>query len=256
MRPTPEVLAAYGAGPYVVPLAGGQGTSWRAGDLVLKPVDMPEGALTWLDTVLRARMNDGSVRVSLPLRARDGALQVDGWCAFPHLAGSHEPGRWAEIAAAGATFARLTAGLPRPAFLDDRTDLWAVADRFAWGEVDLPHVRDVPEVAVALARRRGLTAPSTVMHGDLTGNVLFAPSEPPALIDLSLYWRPVRYGTAIVALDAVCFEGAPHELLTTLDPQPDARQYLLRALLFRMVTDLVIDPGASLAAYEPVLALL
>ncbi len=38
MRPSPAVLASFGAGAGIdpVPLPGGEGTAWRAGNMVLK----------------------------------------------------------------------------------------------------------------------------------------------------------------------------------------------------------------------------
>ncbi len=35
-----------------------------------------------------------------------------------------------------------------------------------------------------------MQAPPQLVHGDLTGNLLFHTSLPPAVIDLSPYWRP------------------------------------------------------------------
>ena len=41
--PPPAVLAAFGvAGSRPVPLGGGQGMSWSAGDVVFKPVDVDD----------------------------------------------------------------------------------------------------------------------------------------------------------------------------------------------------------------------
>jgi hypothetical protein len=37
MRPGPEVLASFGASAGPVSLPGGEGTAWRAGEVVLKP---------------------------------------------------------------------------------------------------------------------------------------------------------------------------------------------------------------------------
>ncbi|GAA4425179.1 TIGR02569 family protein [Georgenia halophila] len=244
MPPSAQVLAAFGvASAAPTRLRGGQDVAWRAADLVLKPVDMPADALVWLDTVLRPRADGTDLRLGLPRRSRTGRLEVDGWCAFPFLAGRHEPGRWRDVAAVGRRFARLTAGLDRPGFLDARTDPWAVADRFAWGEADPSGLRDEPSIAALVARRSALHASSGIVHGDLTGNVLFHPELPPALIDLSLYWRPVPYGTAVVAVDAVCFAGAPLDLPEQLDDDPEFSQHLLRALLFRMATDLLGGAG-------------
>ena len=88
-----------------------------------------------------------------------------------------------------------------------------------------------------LAARRPVAESPTVVHGDLTGNVLFADGLPPAVVDLTLYWRPVRYSVAVVAVDAVCFEAAPSSLLETIDPGDGSAQHLVRALVFRIATD-------------------
>ena len=71
------------------------------------------------------------------------------------------------------------------------------------------------------------------MHGDLTGNVLFHESLPPAIIDFAPHYRPPEFASAIVVADALCWEGAPPELAALVD-----RGYLLRALIYRGVTSI------------------
>ena len=44
MRPDPGVLAAFGAHADPVRLPGGEGTAWRAGEIVLKPAGDPRVA--------------------------------------------------------------------------------------------------------------------------------------------------------------------------------------------------------------------
>ena len=44
MRPGPEVLASFGASADPVSLPGGEGTAWRAGEVVLKPPGDPRVA--------------------------------------------------------------------------------------------------------------------------------------------------------------------------------------------------------------------
>ena len=96
LRPPPAVLAAFGAVRGPEPLAGGQASSWRAGDLVLKPLDTSEEELAWLEETLGAIRCTG-FRAAPPVRARDGSLAVEGWTAWPLLAGRHEERRWPEI---------------------------------------------------------------------------------------------------------------------------------------------------------------
>ncbi|MEN3279541.1 MAG: hypothetical protein V7607_681 [Solirubrobacteraceae bacterium] len=51
-EPPVEVLALFGVTTRPEALAGGQGTAWRVGDLVLKPLDMSSEALRWQAEVL------------------------------------------------------------------------------------------------------------------------------------------------------------------------------------------------------------
>lgn len=97
--PPEAVLVAFGATARPEPFAGGQGLAWRAGDVVLKPLDMSFEALRWQFDVLGSLVCD-DLRVAAPLATRTGELVVDGWTAWPYLAGAHLP-RWADILAVG-----------------------------------------------------------------------------------------------------------------------------------------------------------
>ena len=110
---------------------------------------------------------------------------------------------------------------------------WADADRVAWGEAEgeLP-----PSARPLLAQRRPVDLPSQLIHGDLGGNVLFHGSLPPAVIDVSPYWRPVGYAAAIVVADAVAWEGAGDEVVERL-LRRQGDQLLLRAVLFRIAAE-------------------
>ena len=91
------------------------------------------------------------------------------------------------------------------------------------------------------------------MHGDAAGNTLLHERLPPAVIDLSLYARPVEWAVAVLAVDAIAFEGAPLDLLATIGDDPAFIELVARALLFRMTTD-VLRGGAPDAAYAPVVS--
>ena len=235
VRPPAAVLDAFGVNGPAVRLPGGQRTAWRAGGLVLKPLDMPREAVQWLDQVARARAAGSALRLSLPVEDTHGRLVVDGWTAFPYWEGTHATNRWSEIADVARAFSSAFDGVDRPHFISARTDPWARADRFAWSEEVLSGAAAVPGVPDLVRARKPVAERSGIMHGDLAGNVLFDPVEPPAVIDLSLYWRPAEYAVAIVAADAASFHGADPSAVRSADP--GFPQYLLRALLFRMVTE-------------------
>lgn len=174
---------------------------------------------------------------------------------------------------------KLLASRP-PDFIAKRTHRWAWADRIAWDEARL---EDVPGVDWAVYERiselvervdelirrldlrttknngRGSSANSELLqpqliHGDLTGNVLFiaqppssSPSSPlspsplpipsssprpdpsrekspeelttsPGIIDLSLYWRPLAYAHGVVVCEGLVNKqlGADPDLLMRL----------------------------------------
>ncbi len=232
--PPATVLAAFGAAGQPVRLTGGRGAAWRVGNLVLKPLDISPAELAWQAQVAQSIRREG-FRLATPLCARDGSLAAGGWSAWEFVKGRHEAGRWLDIIAAGERLHAAVAGLPWPDFLRARVDPWAAADRVAWGEADPERLGRGSGVADLLAARRPIAAANQVVHGDLTGNVLFADPLPPAIIDLAIYWRPAAYASAIVVADALVWEGADPRVFDTLGSTPDFSQHLIRALIFRIV---------------------
>jgi uncharacterized protein (TIGR02569 family) len=228
------VLRAFGVDAEARPLTGGRGTSWVAGDLVLKPDAGPVQA--WLATVLADVVPDG-FRIASPVSTRDGAWICHGWSATRWVEGG-EPdwsaaSTWPRIVEAGRAFHRAVAHLSRPRCLDARADWWAQADRAAWDERAL---RLRPELAEPARRLRPVLEPlgsPQVVHADLTGNVLFASGLQPAVIDISPYWRPPEYAEGVVLADALCWHGAPGSVLEQAGVSVAA---VARALLFRMAT--------------------
>jgi uncharacterized protein (TIGR02569 family) len=219
--PPQHVLAAFGVED-PTPLAGGRGRAWRAGELVLKPLDWKPEELRYQAEILGGVAEDG-FRVAPPM-----SEIVDGWAATPYLEGAHEAGRWLEIIAAGERFHAALAAVPRPdALLAARRDPWSTGDRVAFGEQPYEPAADL------LAVLEPVDEPSQLVHGDLTGNVLFHPTLPPAIIDFAPYWRPTAFASAVAVADALCWEGAPPALADAV-----STSYLVRALVFRGVTSM------------------
>ncbi len=234
--PPSPVLSAFGISGAPAPLDGGRGSSWRVTDAVLKQLDLSEAELEWQAQLFASISCDG-FRVARPLRARDGSLVVAGWCAWEVVEGRHEERRWPEIIAVGERFHSALVGVPGSDFIARRTDPWAIGDRVAWGERradEFVHVKHLPRLAAAL---QPIDAPSQLIHGDLTQNVLFDDRLPPAVIDFSPYWRPTPFASAIVVADALAWEGADEGILDAVGHVEDFGQYLVRALIYRTVTD-------------------
>jgi uncharacterized protein (TIGR02569 family) len=234
--PPSSVLRTFGVAGTPLPLEGGRGSSWRVGDAVLKPLDHSEEQLDWQADVYAAIKCDG-FRIAHPLRAESGSLIIEGWCAWEALEGRHEERRWPEIVAVGERFHTALAAVPRPTFIARRTDPWSIGDRVAWGELPVSDFTNVKHLARLTSALKPIEAESQVIHGDLTGNVLFDDRLPPAIIDLAAYWRPPAFASAIVVADALVWEGADRSLLDAVAHAKDFDQYLLRALIYRAVTD-------------------
>lgn len=248
--PPAPVRDAFGLVGDRVPLEGGQGGSIRVGDAVLKPVGGAGEETAWAAGIAERLCVSGSdgFRVPRPLRAADGRYLVDGWAGAEYLPGEPGPaGRWDELLAAGRAFHHALRDEPRPDFLDRRTHRWAVADRVAWdepAEVDLrPALRSL--LGELLAARRPVTRAGQLVHGDLTGNVLFPAGGDPVVIDFSPYWRPAGFAEAVVVVDGLLWHDAPAALLDARAGGPDWPQLLVRALIFRLVADGLVETGTG-----------
>jgi uncharacterized protein (TIGR02569 family) len=245
------VLEAFGAVGIPAPLVGGRSRAWHVGEFVLKRADLSEDALAWQAEILGELRPDG-FRIAPPRQARDGGLVVDGWTAWQYVEGRHEVGRWLDVIEVGRRFHVALAAVPRPTFLDRRDDGWAIADRVAWGEIaSAPFERGRHMPQLLAARRPIAEATSQVVHGDLTGNVLFAEGLAPAIIDVSPYWRPPGYASAIVVADALVNEGADASLVESLTGEQEFPQLLIRALIFRVVCDVVLARREHVEVVDP-----
>ncbi|MCZ4095272.1 MULTISPECIES: phosphotransferase [Streptomyces] len=236
--PSASVLEAFGVRGSPVQLAGGQGRSVLVGGFVFKPAEGPEDETEWAASLLEGLAAGSGFRVPRPLRAADGRSVVDGWTAGEFLTGEPGPrGHWDGVLSVGRSFHAALRNLPRPEFLDRRAHPWAVADRVAWCEQDIDVIDDLSAAYSTLLelRRPVQQEAAQLIHGDLTGNVLFAADDVPVVIDFSPYWRPPVFAEAIVIADGLLWFDLPSDLLTSVSDHPAWQQMLIRALIFRLV---------------------
>lgn len=244
--PSAEVLAEFGLTGRPQPLAGGQRTVWRVGDVVLKRLDGSPQMLAWQAGVLGRIEPAAGVRVAPPFASLSGAWVVQEWTAWRFLAGRPARKDWRTIMSAGHALHLAVRGEDRPTFLDDRDDIWARADCAVW---DLAAAPPHPELRAAFDARRALDLPDQLVHGDLTGNVLVDATASPAVVDFSPYWRPAAWATAVVCADAMLYAHADARFVLaaadTSTGNAPCGQLLLRAVLFRLVTGVLVGRGPS-----------
>jgi hypothetical protein len=266
-RPSERVLDLFAVPDDVRPLPGGQGASVVAGDLVLSP-GRDAATASWLCPPvarlavaldLRPRR---SLRLAMPVPARDGEWVVDGWAAS-----RYEPDTTActdldvLVATGRLLHAELAVAFPtRPAGLDQRTDHWAEAERIAFATPDEIRSATKPDdprgnllaVAADVVEGAGDVPLGTdqLVHGDLAGNVLLDASGTPVVIDLAPYWRPPMWAEAVCVLDAVLWLGADARTLADWSHGIPALA-LARAVTFRLLSD---GPLADVDRYAAALA--
>ncbi len=248
-----RVLAAFGvAGVVPVRLPGGQGTTWRAGPVVLKPADSVRAG-RWLAEVYDGLAGPG-FRVPPPVRAVNGDWVALGWTCWQWVPGaaadwSGVSPRWPELIAASRALHAALASVPVPPWRAAEENRWLIGDQVAWGERDPgpllgPAAGELAgQVRLLLAGLRPVRLPSQLVHADLAGNVLFADGSPPAVIDFSPLVRPAGLPLAVAAVDALQWHQALPEVLGQLADEPELDQLLARALIYRHVTEIVRHAG-------------
>jgi hypothetical protein len=234
----------------------------RAGDFVLKPVENP-ARYEWACERLAA-LKPRTYRIAAPLQDANGRYVFRGWGATRFEPGEPEAGRWGEKLFVSRTF---HADLNQIAYppMPPGHDRWTRAHEIAWQEADLPAGLH-PDLVGSLERLFGHYSPlaraEAIIHADLCGNILFHPGLPPCLIDFSPAYGSPTYADAILVADAVAWEGAPLSLVEQLPFDENARQHLLRAVAFRLMTAALFAPGdvgffmGEFAEFQPLVELL
>lgn len=241
-------------------MPGGKGGTWRAGQLVLKPVEFLAETL-WRAEVLDELPDSAEFRVARPVQTRDGAWVAYGWEASRLVVGELDVSRQDDVLRAGAAFHAAIADLPRPTFLDLRDDPWSFGDRVAWEELPVQASPAALELLEPLIHsRRPVDLAPQVVHGDLPGNVLFVDGQPPAIIDWPAYWRPTSWASAVAVADALCWYEASPDLAARWSHLPEWGQMLVRALIYRIAThEAAFGPAGwtpdQIGAYRPVIDL-
>ncbi|SDC98857.1 TIGR02569 family protein [Actinokineospora iranica] len=231
--PPQHVRAAFGA-KNAEPVLVEHGPVWRCDDVALRQATGPAEA-SWVAQTL-GDLEVPDLRVARPIRSSDGRYVVGGWVGFRFISGRAEP-RYDEVVSASLRLHRATAGLPRPRFLHARADVFAVADRAAWGED-----RRVQMAANLGGRlfefyaefRKEIDLRPQVVHGDLFGNVLFDGDAAPGIMDFAAFYRPPEWAAAVIVVDALAWGGADDGLVKRWSHLAEWPQALLRALLFRL----------------------
>jgi uncharacterized protein (TIGR02569 family) len=226
-------VAAFGLSGSSGALPGGEGRTYRIGGAVLRREherDRIEAA--WLGELF-AGITPRGFRLPRPLPTVDGGwVSRDGWTAWTFLEGRPATrDDVPDLVDAINSFHVALASVPYPAHLAQRDSFYDRADRWACGtlptRIDPPFAGLVHRLAAVRRPVRGLT--DQLIHGDLNPeNILIAPGQPPAILDMAPYWRPAPFATAIAAYWLGPFRGDA-SVLDGFRHLPQFGQLLVRA---------------------------
>jgi uncharacterized protein (TIGR02569 family) len=232
--PDTATLAAFGLeGAEPIPLPYGEDRCYRVGNVVLKYLAGDSTEVAVWNADLHAGIREDGFRIAQPLPTRGGGwLTENGWSASTFLVGHHDYRQ--HVDACVSAIERYHAALAahaRPAFFDTLNHAFRRADRYAFGDRPAAVHPDLEEQVDALyAIREPLVGlPDQLIHGDLNpGNLLIADGEPPGIIDIAPYWRPVGFALAVFAYWIGAWRPQP-ELLTQFAHVEQFDQLLIRA---------------------------
>jgi uncharacterized protein (TIGR02569 family) len=228
-----DILEAFWATEQPVPISGGQGQNYRAGNVIFKPaVDNEE--TNWIADFYLTVECEG-FQLPKPIQTRQGRFVYRGWQAWEFIEGQHKKDRWDEIIEICILFHQAIAHLPRPDHFERRIqNPWVIADKVTWGETEIEHhPRIAPSIDKLIKCLEDVNEKSQLIHGDFGGNVLF--STPPTVIDFSPYWRPVEFAVGVIIADAIVWEGADLSLVEMGNKFNNFYQHLTRAELRRII---------------------
>jgi hypothetical protein len=108
-----------------------------------------------------------------------------------------------------------------------------------------------PLTRLARVRRPLPPLREQLIHGDLNpDNTLIAPGEPPAIIDMTPYWRPAGFAAAVAAYWLGPYRGDEH-VLAHFEGVPHFDQLLVRAALRMLLTFRDLSDVGDVDQYAP-----
>ncbi len=217
-------------------LTGGQGTSVRIGNAVLKPIEnIP--AHTFIASAWN-QLESENYRIVKHLVSNNNSFVEMGWGAT-----IYEPMQEDDAALEKKLVASKhlhddlsKLGILTLPFSDDP---WTRANKTLWH--NLPYEQHTDDDVNALCTMilenlKPIDDEYQLVHADLAGNTLFCEDGHPIIIDFSPAIAPVIYAHAILVVDSIAWKNAPLESLQLLEPFENYKEYVKYAIAFRVLT--------------------
>ncbi|MCD7034811.1 hypothetical protein LRR81_11200 [Metabacillus sp. GX 13764] len=233
------VLHSFNLSGEIIPLKGGQNTSVRVNNAVLKPV---ENALhsELLFTIIHS-INPVGYRLYRPIKSNKGTFVSEGWSCTAFEQGQEVNGYIKEKLYVSRLFHHDLAAIKFKGILESDNP-WSMAHRIAWQINELPEEvhPEAREIINNLLKKVHLKEQyhRQIVHSDLAGNILFDVVLPPLIIDFSPTIAPVEYAEAILVCDCIAWQDCP---ISEIDLLPEMREMFIRAVIFRLSAQAILS---------------
>lgn len=225
------------------PLEGGQGESYRAGEVVIKPVPHRDEYLWFAELFENNELL--SRFYTRPVKSIDGNYIEHGYCATRFIPGKFLTDKMESKIEITREFCSLLKNIPKPSTMDSWVSPWTQAQDIAWKRVEIPD--NLPDYCRHLIEKISeLDLKSQIIHSDLAGNILFS-GENPFIIDFSPGYYPAEYALAILIVDSIVWYSADISWLKEIHEDDFiSYQLVLRAITFRVLVPYFFDPKGDI----------
>jgi len=224
----------------IIPLEGGQNTSVKVGNIVIKPITDKYKYL-WLATELEHIIGIPSLKIVKPILSKSGYYLVNGYGATEYVKCRFHKGKLKEKIRASNEFHKLVSKIKKPVDYNTWTTPWSIASQIAWEEKKIPNTGNdyINKVLLHIHELyKPLSLKKQFIHSDLAGNILFSFGKP-VIIDISPEFRPVEYATTLIISDSIAWHGADERSVDLLPYENNIKiQLLLRSIMFRLCVPL------------------
>jgi hypothetical protein len=231
-----DILDAFNLEGEMEALSGGQNTSIRIKNVVLKPVDDNLQYCEWCLSTF-SEIDPHGYRLSKPIKSNYGTFIYKGWCCMQYEPGKHRKGDLKDKIEISRL---LHHDLENSCYkeLPKADSVWAKAHLIAWQREKLPHnisgqaIKTLEELLVTVSLRECYNV--QVVHSDLLGNILFDDILNPLIIDFSPTIAPVEYAEAILVCDSIAWEGSSISEIELICHTEFNIEMIIRAIIFRL----------------------
>lgn len=237
-----EIFDSFNLEGEVIPIIGGQNTSVRVKNTVLKPTEdaiHAEVLLTIIDSI-----QPKGYRLSKPVKSNKGTFVSHGWMCTQFEPG-HEVIGYVKEKLQVARLFHQDLSIINFNDLPFTNNPWSRAHKVAWQVTELPtethfEIRQIiKELLLKVRLKEYYTC--QIVHADLSGNILFDEVLSPLIIDFSPTVAPVEYAEAILVCDCIAWQGSKVSDIDMLLNNEFNNEMIIRAVVFRLTVEAIFS---------------